>query len=45
LQTSNDRKENHTPASEQKIATTSMAQFSVGFSKTEAADFQLAHLA
>ena len=34
---------NLAPASEQIIGTTNMAQFSVGFSKTEGADFQLAH--
>jgi len=43
LQTSNDKKKNNTPASEQIIATTTMAQFSVGFSKTEGAVFQLTH--
>ena len=40
---SNDR--NLAPASEQIIATTTMAQFSVSFSKTEGADFPLVHLA
>ena len=34
---------NHTPSSEQITATTNMAQFSVGFSKTEGAVFQLTH--
>ena len=36
-------KKNYTSASEQIIATTTMAQFSVGFSKTEGATFQLTH--
>ena len=44
LHTSNDRKK-HIPASEEITATSSMAQFSVTFSKTEGASFHLAHSA